>query len=276
MLKWGMNCSALYGCFLTAGLMVTAAMFPREALAEENLPTAATVIQRVLRRANDAGPAREASMYAYEKSALSEGLDDTGKPIKTTRKTYQVTPVQGIPFARLIRINNRELTPEELKAQDRKEQEFRRNIAEKDPKTAAEDEEDTLNDKLVQRYDFKVEKRDWRDHRPVLVLSFRPKKAKTSEKRVEDKVLNRLAGQVWVDEAEAEVVEVHVGLTEDLALGWFGMIGSIKQCDVRIERQRLPEDVWVDKIFEISLGGRKVFSPMHHHSLEEFYNFRKL
>ena len=263
-------------CFLSAGLMVTAAVFPREVLAEDNLPSAASVIQRVLRRANDVAPASEASQYTYEKSSLSEDLDDKGKPIKTTRKTYQVTPIQGIPFARLIRINNRKLTPEQLKAQDRKEQEFRRNIAEKDPKAAAKDEDDMLNAKLVDRYDFKVEKRDWRDQRPVLVLSFRPKKSNTSEKEVEDKVLNRLAGQVWVDEAEAEVIEVRVGLTEDLSLGLFGMIGAIKQCDVRIERQRLPEDVWVDKSFEISLGGRKVFSPMHHHSLEEFYNFRKL
>jgi hypothetical protein len=92
---------------------------------------------------------------------------------------------------------------------------------------------------------------------------------------MEDKVLNRLAGQVWVDEAEAEVLQVRVGLTEDLSLGLFGMIGSIKRCDVNIERQRLPDNVWVKKSFAVLLAGRKVFSPMGYRTVEEFYNFRK-
>ena len=256
--------------------MLLPALCPRQALAGENLPTAGAVLQRMLQRANDVAPAREAFRYAYEKRSLTEDLDDNGRPIKTTRKTYQVTPIQGVPFARLIRINNRELTPEQLKTQDKKEQEFRRKLAGQDPKAAAAEDEEILNPKLIERYDFKVEKRDWRDHRPVLLLSFCPKKTNRLEKNVEDKVLDRLAGRLWVDEAEAEVVEVRVGLTEDLSLGWFGMIGSLKQCDVTMERQRLPGDVWVNKSFGISLGGRKVFTSMRYHVLEEFCNFRKL
>src|SRR6185437_1121096 len=126
---------------------------------------------------------------------------------------------------------------------------------------------------LIGRYDFKVEKRETLDTRPALVLSFQPKPGHGGEKSVEDKVLNRLAGRVWVDEAEAEVARVQVGLTEDLSLGWFGMMGSMKQCDVKIERQRLPDGDWVAKIFEISLAGRKVFAPMRSRSLEESYHF---
>ena len=271
-----MSRATLDGCSLIASLLLLAALFQREGLAGENLPAAAAVIQRMLQRANDTAPAREASRYAYEKRSVAEDLDDNGTPVKTTRKAYQVTPIQGVPFARLIRINDRELNLEELKAQDRKEQEFRRKLAGKDPKGAATEDEEILNPKLIERYEFKVEKRDWRDHRPVLVLSFCPKKTSRLEKSVEDKVLNRLAGQLWVDEAEAEVAEVRVGLTEDLSLGWFGMIGSLKQCDVTMERQRLPDDVWVNKSFGISLGGRKVFTSMRYRVLEEFSNFRKL
>ncbi len=128
---------------------------------------------------------------------------------------------------------------------------------------------------MIGRYDFKVEKREQLDSRPVLVLSFQPKPGHSGEKTIEDKVLDRLAGRVWIDEAEAEVVRVQVGLTEDLSLGWFGTIGSIKQCDVKIERQRLPDGTWVAKTFAVSLGGRKVFAPMRYRSLEESSHFRK-
>src|SRR5262245_49335449 len=89
------------------------------ALAEEKLPDASTVIQRVLQRADESARAAEESKYSYQKRTVSEELDDTGKPLKTTQKIYQVTPIEGVPFSRLIRMQNRDLTEEERAAQDR-------------------------------------------------------------------------------------------------------------------------------------------------------------
>jgi hypothetical protein len=272
-----MNFAILNRCFLAVGLCLLALSFECEALAEDNLPSASSVIQRMLRRSDQVSRSGEASKYTYEKRSLAEELDNnTGKPTKSTQQIYQVTPIQGIPFSRLIRVQDRELTQDEVKSQDGKEQEFRRRLAEGNHRATNKRGKDILNEKLLERYDFKVEKRERLDNRPVIVVSFRPKKPHLLEQSVEDKVLNRLAGKVWIEEAEAEVVKVRAGLTEDLSLGWFGMIGSIKRCDFEIERQRLPDGVWVDKSFVVSLAGRKVFSPMRYHSLEESYNFRKL
>jgi hypothetical protein len=269
-----MSFAVLKRHFLATGICVLAVL-PGNALAEENLPEASSVIQRVLRRAEEADQAREESKYAYQKRSVSEELDDSGKPVKKTEKVFQVTPIEGVPFSRLIRIQNRDLTEEERELQDRKEEAFRRRIAEKRSHARHGIDEDAINSDLVERYDFKVEKRDWVNKRAVLVLSFHPKKDRTAEKTVEDRVLNRLAGQVWVDEEEAEVLQVRVGLTEDFSIGLFGMICSIKQCDVKIERQRLPDDVWVKKSFAVLLGGRKLLSSIRYRSLEEFYNFKK-
>jgi|SRR6516165_4154640 hypothetical protein len=269
-----MSFAVLRRNFLATGACVLA-VWPWNALAQENLPEASSVIQRVLRRAEETDQAREESKYVYEKRSLSEELDDSGKPIKRNEKVFEVTPIEGVPFSRLIRIQDRDLTEEERELQDRREEDFRRRIAQKRPHARHGMDEDALNSELVERYDFKVEKRDWVNKRAVLVLSFHPKKPHAPEKTVEDRVLNRLAGQVWVDEEEAEVLQVRVWLTEDFSIGLFGMICSIKQCDVKIERQRLPDDVWVKKSFAILLGGRKLLSSMRYRSLEEFYNFRK-
>lgn len=260
---------------LSAGLVALVPSLPWAAGAEENLPTAQSVLERVLRRAQAAGQEDKESMYTYEKRSVFEDLDSTGKPTRTMEKLYLVRPIQGVSFSRLIRIQNRELTEQERQAQDKREQAFRRKLAEKQSHPVAKETEDTLNADLIGRYDFKVEKREQWDNRQVLVLSFRPKPGHTAEKSIEDKVLDRLAGRIWVDEAEAEGARVQVGLTEDLSLGWFGTIGSIKQCDVKIERQRLPDGSWVSKLFELSLGGRKVFAPMRYRSLEESYHFSK-
>lgn len=239
------------------------------------MPTAQSVLERVLQRAEAAGKDDTESKYTYEKRSVSEDLDSTGKPTRTMEKLYLVRPIQGVSFSRLIRIQNRELTEQERQAQDKREQDFRRKLDEKHSRAAAKEDNDALSSELIGRYDFKVQKREPLDNRPALVLQFRPKSTRASEKSIEDKVLNRLAGRVWIDEAEAEVARVEVGLTEDLSLGWLGMIGSLQQCDVKIERQRLPDGTWVAKTFEVSLGGRKVFSPLRHHSLEESYHFSK-
>ena len=248
---------------------------PVEGQAEEGLPTAESVLQRMLRRAEAVGKEDTESKYTYEKRSVFEDLDEAGKPTRTVEKIYLVRPIQRVPFSRLIRIQNRELTEQERITQDKREQDFRRKLAQKRSHPVTKEDEDALSAELIGRYDFKVETRERLDDRPVLVLSFRPKRGHSGEKSIEDKVLDRLAGRVWIDEAEAEVARVQVSLTEELSLGWFGMIGSMKQCDVKIERQRLPDGTWVAKSFAVSLGGRKVLTPMRYRSLEESYNFRK-
>jgi hypothetical protein len=270
-----MNRTGLKESLLAMLLCIVVPSLQRNALAEEKLPDASWVIRRVLERAQATDPTAEESKYMYEKRSVSEELDATGKATKIVNKIYQVTPIEGVPFSRLIKIQNRDLTEEEREQQDRREERFRRKLTEKKSQAKRQTEQETLNSELIDRYDFKLEKRVRVDDRPVLVLTFRPKKAHAPEKTIEDKVLNRLAGQVWVDEAEAEVCQVRVGLTEDLSLGLFGMIGAIKQCNVVIGRQRLPDNVWVKKSFTVSLGGRKVLSAMGYRKVEEFYNFRK-
>jgi hypothetical protein len=259
--------------FLRLGLCLLFVWLEFNALAEGQLPDVATVVQRVLQRAEQTAQTPEELKYCYKKRSLTEELDDSGKPVKSTEKIYEVTPIEGVPFSRLIRIQNRDLTEEERAAQDRKEERFRQKLAEK--KSPVHPREDELTSDLVKRYDYKVLRREHVDNRSVLVLSFRAKSPRPPEQSIEDKVLNRLAGQVWVDEAEWEVLQVRVELTEDLSLGLFGMFGSIKRCDVKIEQQRLPDNVWVKKSFAVLLAGRKVFTPMGYRKIEEFYNFRK-
>jgi hypothetical protein len=229
----------------------------------------------MVKRADEMSHANEARKYSYEKRSHTEELDAAGKIIKATDKLYEVVPINGVPFSRLTQIQNRNLTEEEIQQQKRKEEEFRQRVKGAHGKGRFKREEDILNPSLIDHYDFRVERRERVDDRSALALSFHPKRDHQAEKTVEDKVLNRLAGMVWVDEKEAEVIRVQVGLTEDLSLGWFGMVGSLKRFDFKMERQRLADGVWVDKDQTAELSGRKVLTPMHFRSLEEFFNFRR-
>src|SRR5579872_1455722 len=129
-------------------------------LAGDDLPTAESIIDRMIERAEVSNQGHDESKYSYERRNVVEELDKSGKPIEKKERIFQVSPIEGVPFSRLIRIQNRELTPEEVKAQDRKEQEFRHRLAQKSSKTSHNHDENMLNRKLIERYEFKVEKRD--------------------------------------------------------------------------------------------------------------------
>lgn len=242
---------------------------------EGALPDASQVMQRVVQRAEDESGTPRANDYVFEKRIVNEELDDTGTPTKSTAQTFEVIPIQGIPFSRLVKIQNRDLTAEETEAQKRKELEFRQKVARRAAEPMSRRKKNWLDTRVLDRFNFKVEGRDTFQNRAVLILSFHPKTNRDPEKTITDKVLNRLAGTLWVDEADAEVAKLKVNLTEDLSLGWFGAVGSLKQFDLELQRERLPEGVWVTRKQLVVLCGRKIFSSMAHRTLEESSKFRK-
>jgi hypothetical protein len=235
------------------------------------LPDASEVMRRVVQRADNTENAREAK-YTFEKHATIEELDSSGKPTKTRQETYQVIPIEGARFSRLIKTQGRNLTPEEIEEQNRKESEFRKKTGHKS--ASSNPDEDWLDVRLVERFDFRVEGREKSQGRSLLILSFHPQKNRGAEKSVEDKVLNRLAGTLWVDEEEAEVASLSVGLTEDLSLGWFGMIGSLNQFNLQISRKRLEDGTWLPQSQTVVMGGRKLFSTLRYRTREDYCDYR--
>ena len=254
-------------------LVTLAAAFSHSAIAA--LADADTIMKNVVRRSQETARADEADKYSYKKHSIEEELNASGKPTKTTDKTYQVVPILGVPFSRLIKIQNRDLTEKEVREQDKKEQEFRKKLEERPPDQTGATNKEGIDEALVSRFVFQIEGRENLHDRATIILSFHPKPNTGRDKTVGDKVLARLAGTLWVDEQEWEIAQLKLGLTADLSLGWFGMIGSIKQFDLAIERARLPDGVWVDTRQTLELGGRKVLSTMHVRSTEESTNFHK-
>jgi hypothetical protein len=266
----------LHGALLVGSLLCARVSGHGAVPSESTLPAASQVMQRVVERAHDdEARAHGANEYAFEKHSITEELDASGKAAKTRDETYEVIPIQGIPFSRLVKMGNRDLTPEETEAQNRKELEFREKVALTDSKPAGRRKRNWLDTRVVDHFDFTMEGRETLHGRPALILSFHPKASNPPARTVEDKVLNRLEGTLWVDEQESEIAKLSIGLTEDLSFGLFGAVGSLKRFDLKLDRERLADGVWVTRRQDLVLGGRKIFSSMAHRTLEESTNFRK-
>ena len=242
----------------------------------ERLPPASEVLRRLLERAQAVANGEFATHYAYQKRSLLDHIDAAGKTAKSEEKLYEVTLVAGFPFNRLVKIRGRELTPEELKNEQRKEERFQQRFTQQSITNMAARKEAWVTLQLLERYDFEVQERIVLNDRSALVLTFKPKKGKLPEKVVTDRILNRMAGTLWIDEQDAEAVKLSVNLIDSLSMGWFGMLGSVSRCDLSLERQRMPEGVWVNARQILQIQYRKLASTQHFRSTEESSGFRRV
>ena len=258
-------------------IVVSACAFlsPNLGRAAEKLPEASAVTRRMIERAQAVARAEQGPQYTYDKRSLLQELDAAGKTIKSEEKFYQVHLIAGFPFNRLVKIQGRELTPEELKKEERKEERFRQKFVSADARKMASRKEAWVTPELLERYQFEVKERITLSNRATLVLTFRPKDGKLPNKTITDKLLNHMTGTVWVDEADGDTAKLSVHLLETVSLGWLGVLGSLSQCELSLERQRMAEGVWINAEQDLLIQYRKLTSTRHFRTTEESSQFKK-
>jgi hypothetical protein len=129
---------------------------------------------------------------------------------------------------------------------------------------------------LLDRYQFVVEKRVVLSNRPTLVLTFKPKEGNLPSGTVQDRVLNRMAGRLWIDEADADTARVEASLVEPISLGWFGFLGSLSRCDLSLERRRMPDGVWTNTKQALLIHCRKLTATMRFRTTEVCSGFQRM
>jgi len=194
--------------------------------------------------------------------------------IQSTEKAYRVVVIQGWPYSRLIKVQGQRLSDAEIRREDQKEQEFRNKVAGREIGKRRNKKELLVTPELLERNDFTVVRSEPYRGRNATVLEFKPK-SNTPEENFQDKMYNRIAGKIWVDDEEAEISKLDVHLTEEVSLGWLGMLGSLKNCDLVMERQRMPDGVWVNAKHTLYIVARKLLSTSRYRASEESNNFRR-
>jgi hypothetical protein len=230
-------------------------------------------MDRVIERAAQVAQAGEAAKHTYQKQSTFEELDAGGAAIRSTQKTYQVVLIGGWPFSRLVKVQGLDLSPAQLQREDEREQRFRNKLAGRDLGKAAQDKQPLVLPDLVARYNFTVLSNEVCQTRNTVVLQFTPKPT-NPENTLQDRIYNRLAGRIWVDEQEAEVAKLDVHLTEEFSLGWVGLLGSLTRCDLNMERKRLPDGTWVNAKNIMLILGRKLLTPKRFRTIEVSSDFQ--
>jgi hypothetical protein len=249
---------------------------PNPGWAAETLPAASEVTRRMVERAQAVVRAERGPRYTYEKRSRLERLDAAWRPVSSEEKIYRVTLIAGLPFNRLLKVQGRELTAEELKQEEAREEKFRQRFISADRKKLVARKEALVTPELLDRYEFAVKERVVLSNRTTLVLTFKPKKGDLLSETFEDKLLNRMAGTLWVDEADADTARVMASMVEPVSLGWLGWLGSLSRCDLSLERQRMPDGVWINNKMALLIQCRKLATALRFRTTEDSCGFRRL
>jgi hypothetical protein len=110
---------------------------------------------------------------------------------------------------------------------------------------------------VVKRYDFQLVGRETTNGVSLLVVDFKPKKGKLPEKDLRDRVVNRLAGRIWVDERDYAVKKCNLRLVESLnVIG--GIVGEAQKFTYMFDRERTVDGLWYVRESSWHLEGRQI------------------
>jgi hypothetical protein len=184
--------------------------------------------------------------------------------------------IAGYPIKRLVEIKGRDLSPEELQREQEKDERFREKVTSINTRKMLARKQSFVTEELLSRYRFEVIKRVYKDNRPTLLVTFEAKNDPDSGGTIKDKLLNRLAGTLWIDEAEADTAKLKISLVEPLSVGWLGLLGSVTKCEFTLERQRMPEGVWINTRNSLQIHYRKLTATTHFRKTEHSSGIAKV
>lgn len=111
---------------------------------------------------------------------------------------------------------------------------------------------------FLARFQFTLVGRETMGGRPTLILDLQPAAKKPPEHDLKDRIINKMAGRVWVDEAESVLVKADFHLTEKVNVV-AGLVGTIASLTLSFNRTRTADGLWFTPRLEWQLDGREVF-----------------
>ena len=169
---------------------------------------------------------------------------------KTRSRTYEVFFVRARPVRRLVAEDGRPLSAERQRKVDREAREKAEAIS---GGSAVTEQPGVRLSAILDRYDFRALGREAVDGRPSIVLDFG---ARPGRRTIEgDNVLRNLAGRIWVDEAEGEVVRAEARNTSSIRFA-LGLGASVSTLSFRLEFRKVDDSVWLPLRTEAAFAGR--------------------
>ena len=236
---------------------------------------AQAILRRMVERAQFVAGDTNRPACVYTNTSRMETLDQSGAVKRAKEKVYEVTVRQGMTQNRVVAVDGRWLTPDEIQAQSEKEKRWRDTYAGGKGGSPLERMDQLVNERLIRRFEYTVVGRERLRDQWCWVLDFRPHSTELPEDRLMDRVINLLHGRIWVSIEHDEIVRADVQTRGVLRL-WGGLLSSLDTIQLALDRERSSLGVWYNRHAEVTVRARRLFSPMHVRLREFGSDFRRL
>jgi hypothetical protein len=211
------------------------------------LPNATELLQRAL--ANERELAAEREKYDCRMTVRSVESDSKGNTKKDTTEVIDLFFVNGIPIARTLQKDGKDLSADEQRKQD--ERVMKETLRYSDQATAKK-EEDKQNHELEDVMEGMVLANGHRervDGRSVLFYDIVPN-PHFEAKNLNQKLAQVMQGKVSIDEQTGELIDVNVKSVADLKIGGGVLANVHKGLWLHIHNQPRADGVWLTGLAE--------------------------
>ena len=269
-------------------VLLATALFTALSARAADTPTQPTpgvemLFSNVIARATSEKKRDVASQYTYTRTKATEELDDKGRVKELQEKTHQFIQINGRPFARLVAVNGKPLAGKELKAEEERERKARESTtaaapakpAAKATAPAAPKKDYSLTPEMFERFLFTVTGLEKVNGRDAWAITFAPRSKDLPIKQLKDRVVNKIAGKIWIDSEENELARVEIGLTDSVSLVG-GIVGTLRKFDFALQRIRAEGGAWFTGRSDLTVDGREVVLTRRLRFREETSDIKKV
>jgi hypothetical protein len=231
------------------------------------------------------------SQYTYTRKQTEREINDKGEVKKETIRVYEVYPVANAgEVEKLISEGGVPLTPERMAKEEKRvaeeieklehEKEKRKEKKERERAEAAKkgkaaDEDDPGLSTFLRVSEFVSPRRERFRERDTIVFDFRARPGYKTQSR-EESVVSKLAGVVWIDPADKQIMRLEARLVEGYKVAG-GLVASLRPGSAMIfEQTRLADGVWLPKFEQINFAAKLfIFAGIRLDATREYSNYKR-
>jgi hypothetical protein len=202
--------------------------------------------------------------YAGTRSEDETEFENDGRVKKREIKEYSFFFLDGDEISTLVEKDHQPLSEEEQRKENEKtksriadvqKRQTKKDAKEEKDKEEGKDSEDPGIEIFLRACQFVNPRRERFRGQDTLVFDFEPNPDFKAHK-LEEKVVQRLAGVVWIDEKAHDVARLEAYFVGDIKLGG-GLVASVqKGTSFVFEQEFINNEVWLPTYAEVHVGGR--------------------
>jgi hypothetical protein len=239
---------------------------------------------------------RRINEYTFTRKVTERELNDRGEVKKEKVNVYEVYPYVGFGWIQKhISENGSPLTPERAAKEEKRvaeqmakaerdapklEAEYAKARAKRDAKKKekgadAEDGDNVSVLTFLRACEFVSPRREQFQNRDTIVFDFRARPGFRPKSRGES-LISKLAGVIWIDPVERQVMRLEARLVEGFKMGG-GLVASIKPgAAMSFEQTRLPDGVWLPRFSQVNASARMfLFAGITINETNEFSDYKR-